>query len=168
MSVQAEQKPKLKHKPDLDLLLPHSVEECSARLEQLADSDPRLSVSVALLAQDGAWDVDLARSDTNPLRPDFSRVRFTGALRRSPMGGSMITGHFILDHATFVTRGLWLTVTGPLLILLMLRVGFRAPVLALFCAVALGWLIYMIVMQPEKVLARRKKEIILRIEDAMR
>jgi len=168
MSIPAPPTEKPKHTPDLDLTVPLAVESCAERLENLADEEPGLMVDVALMPKDGQWDVLLVHSEGSPYDPRFTRVRFVGHLSRSSTGGAHLAGAFLVDAATYVTRALYLTTLGPLLLFIALRLGGRLPVIWLLALGGLAVLFYLLAWQPDRVLRERSAQIKRLIESALR
>lgn len=159
---------KQKHQPDVDFKLPHSVEVCSERLEAWADANPDITAQVALLPQDGTWNVSLHYSKGNPYLIDFLKVRFDGAFSRTKDGGTHFVATSITDVATYVTRGIYLMTLGPLLLLVALRIGFRFPVIWLVALLLLAGLFYMLAWHPERARRSYAKEIAQQLEQTLR
>lgn len=157
---------KTKHHLDLELEVPLSVEACSERLEAFSDGDPALEGEVDLLPVDGVWRVSLTHTNGSRLQPDYAQVHFKGAMSRSD-DGTLLTGQFRLDPGTYLTRGVYLALLGPVLIFLFVRVGIRVPLLGLFLLVALAFLLYLLVWQPDKILEQRREAMSNRIRNLL-
>ena len=165
-STDTRQKQKLT--PDIELTLNHSVEICSERLESLPDLQPNLQAEVGLIAHEGRWPVSITQEYGHPYSVNYFKMRFEGHLRRTDNGKTLLIGTLIPDTATYITRGLWLMVFGPPLILLALRMGARIPLMWLIAIAAIGGLLYMLAAHPEITLRKRRQELIEDIESLMR
>lgn len=163
-----EVKEKAKHGTDLKFRVPLTVEACSEKLEALADDDAQMEVTVELLPKNGVWPVTVLYGDSNPLKPTFTRTRFTGALQRTDDDGAILTGHVALDVSTFVTRGVYLALFGPFLMMIFVRFGFRYPVVGFVCMAILVALLYLLAIHPNIVLKQHEEHIIDRITHALR